>query len=63
MDKPTSPNEWRAVLREQGRSLRWLARQTGTPERTVYAYSRGARPASERFLARAGEALGVEVTR
>lgn len=41
MDTPTVPFDWRNVLRGQGRSLRWLADQTGKSRRTVYAYSRG----------------------
>ena len=41
MDTPTARNDWRAVLTEQGRTLRWLALNTGKSPRTVYAYSRG----------------------
>lgn len=41
MDTPTERRDWRTVLREQGRQLRWLADNTGKSRRTVYAYSRG----------------------
>lgn len=62
MDTPTTPNDWRAVLREQGRTIGWLADRTGRPRRTVYAYSRGQLTATPEWLAEASEALGVEVT-
>ena len=61
MDKPTSPNDWRATLKAQGRSLAWLADTTGWTRRTVYAYSRGDLRPTAAFLARATEALGVDV--
>jgi len=50
---------WRGVLREQGRSLAWLAQRTGTPARTVYAYSSGARVPTGAWLDRVALALGV----
>lgn len=62
MDNPTAPTDWRTVLREQGRTLRWLALATGRPPRTVYAYSqRQLRPTPE-WLAKVADALGVPVT-
>lgn len=33
--------DWRTVLREQGRTVGWLADRTGRNRRTVYAYSQG----------------------
>lgn len=62
MDKPTAPNAWRTVLREQGRTIRWLALATGRPVRTIYAYSRGDIRPTEEWLAKASAVLGVEVT-
>lgn len=53
---------WKHTLREQGRTLRWLAKATGFNPRTVYAYSSGQLPATAEFLARASEALGEEVS-
>jgi predicted transcriptional regulator len=53
---------WRDATREQGRTLRWLARMTGIAQRTVYAYSQGQLVPSDDWLARVGELLGVAVT-
>ena len=61
MDTPTIPTDWRTVLREQGRTIRWLALQTGRPPRTVYAYSQGRLQAPDDWLTAASEALGVPV--
>lgn len=61
MDTPTERNEWRTVLREQGRTLRWLAIQTGKPPRTVYAYSQGTLIPTREWLEKAGRALGEDV--
>lgn len=61
MDTPTERTDWRTVLREQGRTIRWLAIQTGRPPRTIYAYSRGdLRPTAE-WLAAASRVLGQDV--
>ena len=62
MDKPTARTEWRTVLNEQGRTLRWLAGKTGKSPRTVYAYSRGDLTPTPAWLAAASVALGVDVT-
>ena len=62
MDKSTEPNHWKTTLIAQGRSLKWLASATSTPERTVYAYSSGQRTASSTWLTKASAALGREVT-
>lgn len=61
MDTSTAPIDWRTALREQGRTIRWLAIQTGRPPRTVYAYSRGALTAPDEWLASASLALDVPV--
>lgn len=51
---------WKDVLREQGRSIAWLADQTGKRRRTVYEYSRGVRP-PEAWLVAVSTVLGTEV--
>lgn len=51
--------EWRRILREQGRSLAWLADRTGVARPTVYAYSRGVRRPTKAWLERTAVALGV----
>lgn len=61
MDTSTAHNAWRTVLREQGRTLRWLAAQTGKSPRTVYAYSRGDLVPPAEWIAAASVALGREV--
>jgi hypothetical protein len=33
--------DWRADLKADERSIPWLARKTGAPQRTVYAYAYG----------------------
>ena len=61
MDTPTEQNDWRTVLRAQGRTLRWLAIQTGKSPRTVYAYSRGDLVPPAEWLAAASRVLGEEL--
>lgn len=61
MATPTAPNAWRAVLREQGRTLRWLAIQTGKAPRTVYAYSQGQLVPTREWLEKAAQVLGQDV--
>jgi hypothetical protein len=61
MDKPTAPTDWRTALREQGRTLRWLAGQTGKSPRTVYAYSRGDLNPLPAWLDAVSDVLGVDV--
>lgn len=61
MQKHTADNHWRTVLTRQGRSLRWLASQTGRTPRTVYAYSQGKLPAPAEWLDRVSAVLGEEV--
>lgn len=62
MDTPTAPNDWRTVLKDERRTLRWLAEQTGRPVRTVYAYHQGRLPPTREWLTRVSAVLGREVT-
>lgn len=57
---PNQRDSWRIELREQGRTLRWLARVTGTPEGTIYAYSTGKRRPPDEWIERALAAMGLE---
>ena len=63
MDTSTNHFDWRTVLREQGRTLRWLADQTGKSRRTVYAYSRGDLVPPAEWVKAAARALGEDVVR
>ena len=56
----TDQREWRSALREQGRSLAWLADRTGISRASVYAYSCGARRPSAAWLAKVAALLGLE---
>jgi hypothetical protein len=56
---PDLRDSWRIELREQGRSLRWLAETTATPKGTVYAYSMGKRRAPDAWLEKVADALGI----
>lgn len=60
MDTPTAHTDWRTTLREQGRTLRWLAIATGKSPRTVYAYSRGDLVPPPEWIAAAFRAMGIE---
>ena len=48
------------VVREQGRSFVWLARQTGYSESQISRVARGEHPGSERFHIAMQRALGEE---
>lgn len=61
METSTAPNAWRTVLREQGRTMRWLAIQTGKAPRTVYAYASGQLVPTPAWLEAASRVLGQEV--
>jgi hypothetical protein len=61
MDTPTERPDWRTVLREQGRTMRWLADNTGKSRRTVYAYSLMQRIPPAEWLADVSRLLGQEV--
>jgi len=58
---PIYRDTWRTILREQGRSLAWLAHRTGTPDQTVYAYSMGRRRPTRPWLEKVAVALDVPV--
>lgn len=62
MDSTHSSTHWRTVLREQGRSIAWLADRTDKSRRTVYAYSKGELQPTPAWLMAASRVLGVEVT-
>ena len=61
MDTSTARTDWHTALREQGRTLRWLAIQTGKSPRTVYAYSRGDLVPPLEWIAAVSRVLGQEV--
>ena len=65
METPTETPEdvkpWREVMREQGRKVPWLARQTGRAESTVWGYAYGRNPTPPEWLAKVSELLGVKV--
>jgi hypothetical protein len=50
--------DWRADLHAMERRIPWLARQTGTPQRTVYSYAYGQRATSIEWLRKAAAVLG-----
>lgn len=62
MDISTHPLDWRTVLDAQGRTLRWLADQTGKSPRTIYAYSRGDLVPPDAWLGQVRDLLGEPVT-
>lgn len=47
------------VLDEQGRTMIWLARQTGISQSYVWRMLRGERPVTDEFKTAAAKALGV----
>jgi predicted transcriptional regulator len=61
MDTPTERTDWRATLKEQGRTMAWLADNTGKSRRTVYAYSRGQLIPPAQWIADVSRLLGREV--
>lgn len=61
MQQAPSPKPWRTVLREQGRTITWLAQETGRPRRSIYAYSQGTMRPTAEWLALASMALGTPV--
>ena len=52
---------WREVLKDQGRTMTWLASRTGKAHATVQAYAYGKLKAPEPWLAKVSELLGVTV--
>lgn len=63
METASTLTDWRTVLRQQGRTMRWLAIQTGKAPRTVYAYSRGDLVPPAEWIAAVSRVLGEEVAR
>jgi hypothetical protein len=53
--------DWRAELRQQGRSVGWLARQTNRAESTVYKIAGRQMVPSIAWLEDVARVLGVEV--
>ena len=49
------------MLREQGRSIAWLADKTARPRRAVYGYSQGTMTPPADWLDKVEELLGVPV--
>ena len=62
MDTSTDLTDWRTALKEERRTIAWLADQTGRPRRTIYGYSRGELPPTAEWLAAASRVLGRPVT-
>ena len=60
-ERQTLLPHWKAVLREQGRAMTWLARNTDRSPFTVHAYSSGAKVPPQTWLDRVSELLGVQV--
>jgi len=52
---------WRDVLKDQGRTMTWLASRSGKSHATVQAYAYGKLKAPEAWLAKVSELLGVAV--
>lgn len=62
MQQSTTDTHWRAVLKAQGRTITWLAEQTGRPRRSIYGYAQGQMKPTREWLDAASRVLGVEVT-
>ena len=60
-ETPEVGTPFREVMREQGRKISWLARQTGKAERTVWGYAYGNARAPQEWLDKVSELLGVKV--
>ena len=56
-----TPRDWRTVLRDQGRSIAWLADRTHRKRRTVYAWSQGTLVAPSDWLDEVEMLLGEPV--
>ena len=52
---------WRDVLKEQGRTMTWLAARSGKSPSTVQAYAYGKLKAPEPWLQKVSELLGEPV--
>jgi hypothetical protein len=56
--KPVSDRDWRPILREQGRTLTWLAQQTGKTYPQVTSYAQGTAKAPAEWLEQVYALLG-----
>lgn len=61
-ETPEVDSDWRSKMREQGRTLTWLARETGKTYPQVTAYAQGKAKVPDEWLARVHELLGGEAT-
>lgn len=63
LDRPkTEGEQLRDVMEEQGRSMAWLARETGYSESYVWKITKGSRPWTPEFGASVQRALGFVPT-
>jgi hypothetical protein len=60
-ETPEVRNDWRTILRDQGRTMTWLAKETGKSYPTVVNYSRGTVKTPPEWLDKVGELLGEPV--
>lgn len=60
-DDPIPDWDWQATLREQERTIPWLARKTGKSQSAVYAYAYGRNTPPVEWLHEAARVLGKEV--
>lgn len=58
---PEVRREWRAVLKEQGRNLAWLAQETGKTYPQVTSYALGRVKVPQDWLDQVEQILGVPV--
>jgi len=56
-ETPEVRREWRTILREQGRTLTWLAQETGKTYPQVTSYAQGTAKVPEEWLERVYELL------
>lgn len=59
MASPVEPTPVEQVLKQQGRSMSWLARQADVDQSYAWRMLRGERPLTDDFKAAAVRALGV----
>jgi hypothetical protein len=60
-ETPEVQQDWRIELRRQGRTLTWLARETGRTYPQISAYAQGRAKIPEDFIVRVRELLGENV--
>jgi hypothetical protein len=58
---PEVRREWRTILKEQGRTMTWLAQQTGKSYPQIANWATGRAKAPEEWLDKVGELLGEPV--